>query len=462
MERREQISEEAGRLNMRKIGPIGPVAISKSTTLKVVRFYALLGSSWIVITDGMVFLHGGEGVLPFLLSFGKGLLYVLVTSCALYLYMTRWIHENRRESEVLSQRLTQLSKYANDIVLLFNEDGRIIEANDRAEETYGYPLPNLIQMTVNEISETSSSWKKRWDAAISEGHIRFESLHKRADGSLFPVEVSSRRIDTGGVHLVQSIIRDISERKEAERQIIRLKDVYAALSQTNQTIVRTSNREELFRSICEIAIQFGHFQMAWIGLVDEATKAIEPVAKAGSDIAYLDGLQVSSDPASQFSTGPTGLSVLTGHFVVANDFQDFMRGKPWAQRLAAFDLNASAAFPLRLKGRVIGSLTLYSGHAGYFTGDLISLLDEMARDISFALGRIEEEEQRERLEQEIVASNARIQGIIEGSIDVIAAIDADMRLTLCNQEHKELLGKAFAIDSQPGARIDQWMRHPSD
>jgi len=446
---------------MGKSGSEGLLAISKSTTLKVVRFYALLGSLWIVSTDAMVFLHGGEGALPFLLGLGKGLLYVVVTSIALYLYMTRWVHANRRESEILSQRLTQLSKYANDIVLLFDEDGHVIEANDRAADAYGYPLPILLQKSVEELSETSATWKERLDASVSKGKIRFETVHRRADGSLFPVEVSSRWIDTGGRHLVQSIIRDIGERKEAERQIVRLKDVYAALSQTNQTIVRISNREDLFQSICDIAIQFGHFQMAWVGVIDEPTQSIVPMAKAGRDIAYLEGMEISCDPGSLYSSGPTGQAVLTAQHFISNDLPESLRGKPWQARVAEFDLRASAAFPLFLKGKTIGALTLYSAEVGYFTEDLIALLDEMALDISYALQRMEEEKERQRLEQELVASSARIQGIVEGSMDAIAAIDADLRITLCNRQHGELFSEAFAVDWQPGMKVEEWGRHPA-
>jgi diguanylate cyclase (GGDEF)-like protein/PAS domain S-box-containing protein len=427
-----------------------------------VRFYALLGSTWIVITDGMVFLHGGEGVLPFLLGMGKGLLYVLVTSIALYFYMTRRVRESRRETEIMSQRFTQLSKYANDIVLLFDEDGRIVEANDRAADAYGYPLPLLEKMTIGELSETSAAWKERLDAVVFNGNIRFETLHRRADRSVFPVEVSCWLIDTGGRHLVQSILRDVSERKEAERQIVRLKDVYAALSQTNQMIVRISDREELFKSICDIAVQFGHFQMAWVGLIDTHTSAIVPQAKSGRDMAYLDGMQISCDPASRFSTGPTGQAVLTAQHVISNNLQESLRGKPWQERLAEFDLNASAAFPLFLKGKSIGALTLYSGDVGYFTQDLIALLDEMALDISYALDRMEEEKERQRLEQELVTTSARIQGIVEGSLDAIAAIDAHSRFTLCNRQHSELFSAAFAIDWLPGMKAEEWTRHSSD
>jgi diguanylate cyclase (GGDEF)-like protein/PAS domain S-box-containing protein len=446
---------------MSGIGSHGPLAIGRIATLRVVRFYLLLGFAWIVVTDGVVFLHGGVSLLPAMLGMGKGLFFVAVTGVALYFYMTRRAHETRHENEALRQRLTQLSKFANDIVLLFDESGKIIEANDRAVDAYGYPLDVLLAMNVEELRQSSNEWHADWATVIKSGEARFEAVHQRADGSVFPIEVSSRRIDHRGRHLVQSIVRDIGERKEAERKIIRLKDIYAALSQTNQEIVRTSNREELFKAICGIAVKFGHFRLAWVGMVDEATQAIVPVAMAGPEIGYLDGVRVSADPASPFSKGPTGLTVIRGEHFIANDLNEQMRGTPWQDHWTRFDIKSAAAFPMFFQGRAVGSLTLYSSEVAFFSEDLIDLLDEMAVDISYAMDRIEADRQRLNLEAELVATNARIQGILAGTQDIVAAIDRDLRITLCNRTHRELLESQFGIEMISGKSIEEWAAHPS-
>lgn len=446
---------------MKKGGTKGPRAISRAATWSVVKFYLLLGSAWIVVTDGAVYLHGGVALVPGLFEMSKGLFFIGMTGCALFFYMIRCRREDLQESETLHQRLTQLSRYANDIVLLLDENGLILDANDRAVDAYGFPLPVLKTKTINEVRQSDVDWLAAWGAVQERGEVRFETVHKHASGSVFPVEVSSRRIDVGGRLLVQSIIRDISERKEAEQKIIRLKDVYAALSQTNQNIVRVSNRDDLFRSICEIAATLGHFQLSWIGILDEATKAIVPVAMAGTELTYLDGVTISADPASVYSTGPTGQAVITGKHVIANDLRVSMLGKPWQERWTKFDMKASAAFPLFFQGQAIGTLTLYSKHAGFFTPDLINLLDEMALDISFAMDRIEADRERVRLNKELIASNAQIQGIIEGTEDIVAAVNNDLNLTLCNEVHKEFLRKSLNVEPVLGTGIEAWAAHPS-
>lgn len=397
-----------------------------------------------------------------LLSASKGLLYVVLTSIALYLYITRWVRREDKDRDILRQRLSQLSKYANDIVLMYDDTGTIVEANDRAVEAYGLPLEQLIGRSVESLrAPGTANWRDDWKEIQEHGDMRSERIHLRADGTPFPVEISWRRIDDDGSWWVQSIIRDISERRKAEQQILRLKNIYAALSQTNQCIVRVSDQSALFKNICDIAIRFGHFRLAWIGIVDETTKKVVVEASAGPELAYLDDVLVSVDPGSAHSTGPSGQAILTCQPYIANNLPELMKNSPWNDRMHKYDLKASAAFPLHRQGKCIGALTLYSSDLGYFTQDLINLLKEMADDISFALGRLAADEEKFRLERELATSNVQINGIIEGSHNLILAVNSQMQLVLCNREQCALMQNSFGVEMQIGMDLASYATHPS-
>ena len=67
---------------------------------------------------------------------------------------------------------------------------------------------------------------------------------------------------------------DITERKEAEQHIRQLNRVYTVLSDINQTIVREKDPQAMLAAACRIAVEKGGFRMAWIGMLDPATKKL--------------------------------------------------------------------------------------------------------------------------------------------------------------------------------------------
>jgi PAS domain S-box-containing protein len=133
-------------------------------------------------------------------------------------------HEAAMERRALLGHYDYLSRFANDVILLTDESGRITEANDRALAAYGYQRDELIGMPLRLLREatTLGDFDKQWKALEKEQSLLFETVHRRKDGTTFPVEVSARRIDVEGVIFRQSIIRDITDRKRSEEERSRL------------------------------------------------------------------------------------------------------------------------------------------------------------------------------------------------------------------------------------------------
>ena len=137
-----------------------------------------------------------------------------------FLITRRYEAENERLK--LAQRFDYLSKYANDIILLADETGRIAEANDRALSAYGYGRTELIGRSLHDLEPPQAPAahpEQGGDAKpLSPDGSIFESVHRRKDGSFFPVEISARRVAQEGGPWRQLIIRDITERKQAEER----------------------------------------------------------------------------------------------------------------------------------------------------------------------------------------------------------------------------------------------------
>ena len=126
----------------------------------------------------------------------------------------------RKEHELSSRRYELLREHAHDALLFIGcKDGRILEANRAAEESYGYTREELLSMHIRELRHDSSGFEAQFRAAL-EHSVSFETVHRRKDGTAFPVEVSSRPTRVGNDDVLLSVIRDITERRELQAKLL--------------------------------------------------------------------------------------------------------------------------------------------------------------------------------------------------------------------------------------------------
>ena len=117
-----------------------------------------------------------------------------------------------------------------DIILFVETDGRVVEANRAALNAYGFSREELLGKTIFDLRADLSRpvVASQMATAGAEG-LLFEAIHRRKDGSVFPVEVSSRGADMDGRRVLLSVIRDISERKRAEADLRAEREQYQML-----------------------------------------------------------------------------------------------------------------------------------------------------------------------------------------------------------------------------------------
>jgi len=129
------------------------------------------------------------------------------------------------------QRLEYLTKYANDIILLLDKDKNIIEANERAEATYGYQIPQLLKMNWLDLYPKGSheEVKNQLKQVETQHGLVYEARHQRHDGVVFQVEISSQLLTINKNKFYQMFIRDITTRKSAEEALRESEDRYRSL-----------------------------------------------------------------------------------------------------------------------------------------------------------------------------------------------------------------------------------------
>jgi len=128
------------------------------------------------------------------------------------------------QRQALAHRYELLTRHANDIIFHTDADHRITEANERACSAYGYSHEEFIGISISRLRplQVRAQLQDQLDRADREAGLVHESPQQRKDGSVFPAEVSVRAVELDGAKYYQFILRDITERKHAEEQLLAL------------------------------------------------------------------------------------------------------------------------------------------------------------------------------------------------------------------------------------------------
>lgn len=249
---------------------------------------------------------------------------------------------------------------------------------------------------------------------------------------------------------------------EAEHAIARSSRLYAMLSQTNLLLTRSPDRTELLEGVCRIAVERGGFLFAWYGELTPGG-AVRPVYRAGEDGGYIDHIDATVDERSDHGAGPTAQSLRRAEHVICNDFLADPATAPWHAIARQAGIRASAAFPVREDGRVVGAFGFYSAEKGFFTEADIATLDEMASDVSFGFDNL----RRDRERGEALDALAELKGRLDRYLSVSPVINYVLNVSgdsftphWVSENIREFLGFEPAEALQPNWWNDHL--HPDD
>ena len=85
--------------------------------------------------------------------------------------------------------------------------------------------------------------------------------------------------ESGSIHYVLTIVRDITERRRTEAELVRVNRVLRMLSEGNRALLRAESEAGLMQEMCDLITASGGYPLAWIGLLlHDDYKSIGPVA----------------------------------------------------------------------------------------------------------------------------------------------------------------------------------------
>jgi PAS domain S-box-containing protein len=365
----------------------------------------------------------------------------------LVLAVARDLRERRTAQEALEQKQAEIDRFFSmDAGLLSVSDTsgyfRMLSAGwERilgytAEEMTSRPYLDFVHPDDRETTAGATA-----ELAAQREVYDFVNRYVAKDGSIR--WLAWRTVPAG--ELCYGTARDITDRKLAEEEMRRLNRALMALSQSNQALVRISDEGLLLRTMCDIAVNVGGYRLAWVGMMeDEASLCVRPVAWAGPGEGFLDTFDFRWTDEER--NVPGAVALRTGKTQIVQDIRPSARDLSLAAEVYARGLRSAIAMPLLEKGRAFGLLAIYAEEPGAFEAEEVTLLEELAADLSYGITSLRGEQDRRRAEEGLRASLERFERGLEGTVlALVSALESRDAYTAGHQRRVAELAQAIAV-----------------
>ncbi|MDR3680995.1 MAG: PAS domain S-box protein [Flavipsychrobacter sp.] len=335
---------------------------------------------------------------------------IIGTAC----YSRNVTEKKLAEAEIRNSEDTRklIMDSAMDAIICIDQSGVVTFWNPRAEKMFGWNAEEILGSCLVDMIIPPAHRKQHvegmqhhllsGDGPILNKLIDITALNRA--GQEFPIELTIVPITQSGKLFFCAFIHDVTERKLAEKKIIKANRLYAFISQINQSIVHSESKRIVFKEACRIAVEFGKFKVAWIGIINEADKKINLIEESGmlpEDIGLFTNIPYKTN-------GPQDQVVQSGKHYVCNDIVGDPAFLHW--RLIAWERKWSSCItlPIKKSDKVVATFNVISSETNFFDEEEISLLREATNDISFAIDVFEKEKHRKQMEANVIHSELRL------------------------------------------------------
>jgi|GEM_PF-1878287 len=252
-------------------------------------------------------------------------------------------------------------------------------------------------------------------------------------GSLPPADVAL--VEVAAHHLASELAERVAadERRLAEREAVRAKDLYALLSAVNQVIVRSDSRPAMLQAVCDALVAHPGVVLAWLGWVDEQAGTLRAEVWQGAPEAVPRALRIQIEPVGSPTDSPANRALREGTIQVVDDLARKPIHRPGYTRGVQAGLRSYAVVPLRHRGQR-GLLGVVSAQVGFFRADAVALLRELGGDLEFGLEHL-------AAAAELSQKGSELRTLFETVADGLVVVDQRGRIELANPAAQRLFGR---------------------
>jgi len=170
------------------------------------------------------------------------------------------------------RRFRCLVEHVSDAFLLYDDQGALLDVNHAACETYGYGREHLLTLSLDDLDtgagadELTGARQKLCDEDL----IVLERVHRRGDGSSFPVQVRVALLDAADGEPLMALVRDLSDHRRTEERIAYLGDHDSLTGLLNHTSLTRNMELAIERAQRQgLAVALLHVDLNRFGLINE-------------------------------------------------------------------------------------------------------------------------------------------------------------------------------------------------
>lgn len=325
-----------------------------------------------------------------------------------------------RDLRASEERYRTLVEEASDGIVMTDAHGRYIEANSKACEILGCAREELLRRGVGDFSLEEGRREARaiFDAVEGGQTVRAELSVLRSDGSIVPVEISSRKLPDGR-H--EGIIRDISERRRAEEELRRRDEILEAIAFAAARVPGSRRWREDMEAVLE---RLGRAIRVNRILLFENETDREGRVWARQDLGWInpeDAAAGASPAETVFSVDAPGFRAFADRLCTGEVLHGSADRFPEAIRsiLERAGLGSVLIVPVLVEGQWWGTLGLGDRSEAREWSDVEIDALRVAADLLGALVR------RRGVVEALRQSEEKYRGLVEGSGQAITLIDRE-------------------------------------
>ncbi len=304
-------------------------------------------------------------------------------------------------------------------IYIVNLDGTVAYINPCFAAMMGYTTDEILShpFTDTVLDEDRPALLQAFTDLLTgrQSSIQVTARVRHKNGSVVDLISQSSIATYGGKRAVVGLAMDITERRKAEKTLVRLNRALQTLNAANAALMRADNEDQLLGAMCEIVVSAGGYQLAWIGLAaHDGAKTVKPLSVYGDNQGFIGDVAISWDESIDAGQGPTSRAIRLGEVQVFQNLRNIDHSVRWVQRANARQFGSCISLPIKDRSATFAALTIYATEPDAFSTEEIELLTELGAELSYGVSAL-----RDRLASAVNAQ--RIESSLRETVEALAS-----------------------------------------